>query len=659
MKIIRNTLLVLLFLLAAGVGVLLWFFLTADPSDLFKTLSHELNRAYGIELRAEKVQWKLLEGLSVSNLSVSAGGGFSNGTAATAITASLFYNPATLPARRLDVLRMNISGADIRLPSLLSLIAHFQKNALKTKPVDSKPLFTLSLGPIELRDSRFTINGLSLKLKCDINPDNRSLTNLFSWFYRAELNSEKGRVSWKGTLDRADLSIDDADLAAFFPGSPEIRFANIEGAMIRTKSLYRLLGRSFSMRWNSWDIAVSSGFTAVLDIGGKHIEAGNARVTLNSNTTATLSQLNLDLASKKVELDIGGVNLPLGSYLPGVTGTLSGDFHAAYRGKLFVSGRGKVSALRWRFIRDASADFTLRDNAVESQFQADSAGGSASGSVKGADFFVSPFDVVLKAGEIDLAPVISNLRSSSVAAAPAKEGGSYRLPPVRFMVDSPRVRWGKAAFAPVKLTGVYSAVIWEVNSAEGYAWRGKFTAKGKLEKGVFSGTAWAKEVRLKDLAQEFLEFPRTLFGTLDLNAEFNIPTAKPGEAVADFSITARNGQFRDFVMQEKLGAFLFEMPLDRIDFDAVTCSGSWRAGRLTADSFRFDSSDIRASGNGSFDTAGGELAADIGFSFSREYAAGLPNVAQLITSGLEKNGRVEIRVGASGSWKKPLFRIMK
>jgi hypothetical protein len=645
-------------LLVIAAGIAVWLFLSSDPVKLFHLLSREIHKSYGIELRADRVEWKLFEGLSVSNLAVSAAGGFSNGTALRARSASLVYNPATLPARKLSIMRLAVQGADFRMDSILGMVRHFQHLPAHPQTTNTKPLFSVSIDSIEVRESTFTMNGLSHSLRADIQPDNRALTNLFAWNWKIALESGDARFLWRGTLNRAETEITAADLGAFFPKTPAIRFERIAATAVRDKTAYRLDGKAFEMRWKNWNIHASPGFRAVFDMEGKRILASGADITVNSNTRARVDRFSLDLAAKKTELTLSGVILPVSDYVSGLNGEIRGDFHVEASPSLRIGGKGRLTGFSWRFVRGGSAEFSLDGNAVRAEGKASIPGGEASFSVTGGDIFSAPFDAEAHADKVDFAEILSNMHSEGSGNLSRPTSG-YRLPPVRFRADAGTFLWKQIAVEHVRAEGEYRDGQWDIRRAEGSAWRASITASGNYSTPYLTGKAEIRDLRLKNISEQYLEKPRTLFGSVDATADFALCITNIYQSSVQVKAVARSGQLRDFVMQEKLGAFLFRMPFDRIDFDEIQLAGSYRDGRIKADSFRFDSADIRADIGASYTLSTGGIEGKLLFSFSREYAAGLPNFTQLLTASFERNNRIELSVDISGNWKKPEFRLLK
>ena len=82
-------------------------------------------------------------------------------------------------------------------------------------------------------------------------------------------------------------------------------------------------------------------------------------------------------------------------------------------------------------------------------------------------------------------------------------------------------------------------------------------------------------------------------------------------------------------------------------------------GQLNVNAFKFESENIRLSASGNVRLKTMELALRSEISFSKDYLSGLPNVAQVFTSGYEKDERIAFGITVNGPLKDPVVKYEK
>jgi hypothetical protein len=196
-----------------------------------------------------------------------------------------------------------------------------------------------------------------------------------------------------------------------------------------------------------------------------------------------------------------------------------------------------------------------------------------------------------------------------------------------------------------------------VKEMRGILFRGKIVSSLVLSHSNIYGETVLTDARLKDFSQAYLEDYRKLYGSISINGNFSMPVSEPSLMKASFEANIKNGELKDFFLQDEIAKTLYDIPMNDIFFDSIHVRGSLSGLKLTIGELSIDSTDIKALASGEVSLKDNKIDAQSDISFEKGYLSMLPNIARIFASGHESDDRVDFSVIISGEIKKPIVKI--
>ena len=498
-----------------------------------------------------------------------------------------------------------------------------------------------------------------MKLNGEINPKLDRLGNPLAWRYEMDFNSPSGGIEFKGDLYKGKLIGHSLKLNEFFKGAPEILFQEIKTGLKKDETGYQLSGEIIDLQYGGYHLNTSGPFSGNFDLKNSHILLVDTYCILDDADSFNIQKLDFSIPLKKLDAAVSRSDIKINHFFKDYTGILTGKFLLSYQTNLIIDSEMKLSNFQYRFIENGWGLVNIKKNKLKGEFNIKTSGGVASVNVESEDLFHKPIQAFMSADNILIAPILSNLKSGFQTKTANFSRSNYK-PLVYFIVKSKKAMYLKLTFEDIVVKGSYNDSIFDITLLQFGLFRGNAKFSGVLSNSIFLGSGNFVEGRFREFSEIFIEGPKKLYGKLDMNMKFKILLSNLTNSYADLEIVIKDGLISKFLIQEKISDFLFDIPLDKISFDKIVLKTSFLNGCFDLSSFIFDSKDLQIfAKKGKLSLPDIKLDTDLLFSFSKDYLAVLPNIAQILTTGYEKNGRIEFGVLLKGHYQKPQLSFYK
>ncbi|MFN3660152.1 MAG: hypothetical protein ACK4TN_02810, partial [Brevinematales bacterium] len=188
--------------------------------------------------------------------------------------------------------------------------------------------------------------------------------------------------------------------------------------------------------------------------------------------------------------------------------------------------------------------------------------------------------------------------------------------------------------------------------------RGSVMGNAVLAGDFLRGSIRLSDIKLHDLNETMLREGKTIYGTMKGVLEYQLPLTNLLAGYMGFSFNIDKPEFRGLVLQNQISEVLYNLPLERLSFDTLEITGEMREGIVSLRDVCLDSYDIQVLAPTVVSLAKKTVDSSISLSISKEYIAGLPNVAQLLAAGYSEGNRLVFRLKVTNTIEKPMVVLL-
>lgn len=653
-------LLLILVVLAAGAFTVAYF--TIDPQVLVTRVSEMLREKYNREIEIKTVQISLLKGISLDGISLSQRGGFSKGTALELEQGAVFYNPVSLLAGELDILRIRLAGFYTTYDKIMDIVRDFT-SAEGAEPLSETPpakkgpgVFRLTLRSVEIADAQVVYNNIPLNLEAVLSPK----PSLSDTQVRMLVRSMYGTFTIDGTLNRAQIKVDQLDAGKFAPGSGDIQVSQVQFTLVREdENRFSVLGKSLEMTALGYRISTFTRFEGTYSLRSQTVLLRDLGVQVN-DAQVYLDRLSYYVRSKQLSLNITNISARLSDLVPGFAGRVSGSLDVEKGRSLILSGRLRVEGFQYRFIKDGVLDLRLDNNNLQGQLELTTSGGRLNLSARSEDVINKPTVLSLESDKYDLYPLLQDFQSGRSSASTNSAGtaqGTLSLPPLILQAYIRDLAYQQYSLEEVRLTASYQRGGLDLEKCSLDFIGGHLEGSGRLVGSSLSGQLSYSGGNLRKFSELYLKDGKKLFGKINASSRFRINLQRPLDTVMDFELNLTGGEIIDFLLLEKINGLLFFIPGDNIQYDTIQASLNMREGVVNIQSLDFRSPDITITTTGQ--VLPGTQTQDIRMliAVNQRYLEGGAFIAKPFIPGRKKGDIIENTVHIQGSFKNPAVKL--
>lgn len=650
MKPLRIVLAVFFSVLAVSAAVLVILFLRTDPEKVFRMFSEQIEQGVSLRVVAGGVKMDLLKGIELSNVLVIDRTSGKSNMLATFEHGRILYNPFALLWSKVDIISISASGFRITFDDLLRTVSNITLIAGRT--TNSANSVEILVRSVSLDNSVLNFYGNPFRVKGTMLLGEILDDSILS----AEMTGDAGTINAVGKLKGMDVTLKELDIGKLSGLKERIVLSHARAKLEKASdTLYRFHGEKADLFLLDYLASAASSFSgsfdlnrSELEIGGFELQSGKTLVHVDSFRTSTIRP--------DLEIGISDIRADLSDWLPGSSGSATGTAGVRSDTNLRISGLLEITNAGFMMIRQVSGTIRLTNNSLTADLDGKCFGSPFNAKVYGPDLFGGPAQLNLSLDQLDLGQVTNAFARSRTVT---NQGGFVLPYVVNGQVAVGKIVFGKMQTGKTDLKFVISSSGIRVNDAQAEILKGRLQVKGDFADSVFTGDAVLSDAKLKEFTAMFLDSGKKLFGTVSGRGTFKLDTADPYRSSGEFNLLVRDGEIKDVFIQNRVSAVLFDIPLDDIFFDSIELDGNLWDGTVDVKKFRFNSGNIRLGASGQLGLRKQDLSFRAEIDFDREYLSALPNVAQIFTSGYDRDGRIAFGIAVNGPLKNPSVRIEK
>lgn len=648
---------VLVLTLSAAVAALYY---TTDPQTLIDKISTELYKQYKREISIEQVQISLLKGIYLEGISMSARGGFANGTAVEFKDGSVIYNPFALLRGQLDIIKISVGGFYSSYKKIIALVGDFTQTPGQSS--DSQAKLAFRLREIEIYDSQFVYDGIPLNFEARVLPNTR---DIFDTTLHIRVYSMYGELSFNGKVNDGQLAVYDLSTAKFTGGAFDATVNRLIVTLHLVDSThYSLVCRDLDADYGVIHLSTYSQFTGSYNTKRKEVTIEGMGLNINGSKVYAES-LFYSVPGKVFEAVIPEFEVSAADLMDGAKGKITGSLSIEYSRKLRLTGEINFEDLSYEFVESANGRLNFDNSRAEGSIRLDSESGSLTVAISSENIETSPVTVRLSSDSLVLDPLLEYLnkrnRGSSSGSGQSSGGGQGGLPiaGIRLIANVGVLKYDKFTTESVALSASYSGSIVSVDSLSLKFMKGALTASGALSENIFAGSMVFQKGKLKEFSKLFLKESESISGTVNIDSRFRIDLNDLYDSVVDLNVNVSDGVIENLIIQDRISKVLYDIPLDYILFDSITMKAILNERTLNLMSLAFDSDQIRMNANGTLALDGEKLNADATVSIDKAFLSPLPNFVTIFTSGYEQNGWMNFHLGIENTLKEPKVKLIR
>lgn len=655
MKPLRIALAIFFSLLLIFIITVAVLFLRTDPKKIFSYFSEQIAASVFLQLKAENVKFDILKGIELSNVQVINVQTSQSNMLATFDQGRILYNPISLLWSKVDILNASVSGIRTTFDDLQRTISNI--NEIVVRSSNQNASVGVIIRSIAVENSEMTFNGILFHVRGGI---------LFAELMddsviNAELDSKVGSINVKGNLNRISVNLKDLQVGKIVGLTDTIILNSVRGkAFKESDSVYRFSGDQAELTYLSYTGSAVNSFSGKFDIaknelslGGFDLRAGKSQFHVDEFRTSTVIQ-DLSIA-------LSGITAELSDIISNLNGSLTGSVSVNAGTAVWISAELSLSNMNFGFIQQTGGNVRMTSNQISAELTGKCAAGDFRADISCSDIFCAPVNVKASQDRFDIERILQTFARKNV---PAPEGaGTNNIIPITNtvnltwslgMIQYKKMVTGKA---DVRATAAGRGI--RLDEARVDFLKGALLIKGSYEDDSFTGEAALTDGKMKEFTALFLDSGKKLFGTVGGKAKFRVNMKDPLLSSGDVSLSVKDGEIKGVFIQNRISTVLFDIPLDDIFFDSIILNGKMENGQLNVNSFNFDSDNIRLNASGQVRLKTWDLSLRSEISFTKDYLSGLPNVAQIFTSGYEKDDRIAFSIIVNGPVKDPVVKIEK
>jgi len=629
-------------------GGVVYLYLQWPAEKVLAVANDFLSREYGlrVEVSSSKIDW--LRGVSVKNPRLLTTGGK---VLLEGKELVIWYDIFALLHKELRLSKLTISGLYTTFDDVMMIQKYFASKQPQAKKSEN---FGFVIHQLVFVDSQIVYKGIPVNINVTWNLG--SLTSPAS--YNGTLVTMYGRASFQGKGKTIRFQLENLDVARFEKSLSGFFVNRLAGEVFLQGAQYAVKGTSLSLLWHSNSIT-SPKYTCIYD-GKKQTFFVTDAVVRYNESELNIAHVFYDVKSLLVQGRVNRFAVEFSDIVPEGKGKLSGDVNFLYEGKKLSSldGSLELDGVKYGPL-EVDGRFVVKGLTLD---------GSSTFVVGKNRFTLVSTPIGEKGLALRLSTERLDLKDLLEQKWPTtKQASSGKSLPIEDVVASfplslevvfPEVVYDKVSVQNVRFVMNPGERFWEITEMGGEWLRGTVSGRGVLAGDYLRGKLKASGIRLHDL-NPLLEKGRSIYGTLGATVEYQLPLTNLMMGYVSFQLVADKPELRNFVLQNQVSEVLYNLPLERLSFDSLTVGGEMREGKVYFSRIALDSYDIQVNASADIEWLTRLVRADIILSVSKDYVAGLPNVAKIVMAGYAKENRLVFQLRVTNTLDQPSVVLLQ
>ncbi|MGC8765687.1 MAG: AsmA-like C-terminal region-containing protein [Brevinematia bacterium] len=618
--------------------VVIYFLKTLDANKIVSIASNEIEKFYGFKVLAGNAYFDIKKGLALDDvklIDIS-----NNSEVFTSKRFFLSYEPSLLlKEKKLKISKIRFIEAFTTLDNLNKIISRFSSK--KEEP----SIVRIEINNISFEDS--TLEYRKKKISVDGNVETLSKRVL----YKLKASYKDTKIDFNGNFDEAKVSMKNFNFGDWIDMKISLYVEDTYFVFKTSKKSYQLNLSSFKGKYEDKTILVSKPFK--LDISNKMSAFFFEDVELNYNNENNFSiRRAVYFNDKTFFVDVSKSEFMLEEFLKGFKGSAEGSFSFDSKNRIPVMGNLRLKNLSYQNFTNFNGDFYL---------EGDNFGLKGQGYFCGVNFSVDANSVDINQGNIYINLNIPLLElegflKKAFSSSPSQNNLPFKS--ATFNIGVEKLIYKDFVFKNVTASGDVNSERLNILSASGEIFNGKLACSGFLEGGILNLKLNYDRGKLNEFSSLYFKDERRLYGTISFESRFQMKPFNFSSIDGTIKGVINYGELENIFIQKRLNEFLSDIPLDHVYFDKIDFDIGLKNSKLKINSVEFKSAKINSTIKGEYSIPEDLISLTIFLSFSKNYLKDIPNIANLIIKGKNRENWVDFSLFAEGNSKNLKFTFL-
>ncbi len=631
------------FILLIGIIVsfiVIYFLKTFDANKIVSIASNEFEKNYGLKIIATNSYFDINKGLAVNEFKVV--NISNNAELFTSEKFFLTYDPSYLiKEKKLKISKIGFFRAFSSFENLTNLIGKFN-----SKPQENS-IIKIEISAISFEDSMLEYRKKKVSVSGGVTFLKKS-TN-----YKIKAGYKDTELDFEGDFDSGKVRLKNFRFKDWVEFESPIYVENTSFKFKDLHKLYQLDLDYFEGKFNERLLSVKKPFRLKISNNFKGFDVENLEITYNNENNFSIVKA-FYLSDKDFFLDVSKSNFKLEEFFKGVHGNVSGNFSYNSRNEIPIMGNIKIKEFEYQGIKNFEGELQLDNESFV---------------LKGSGYFNGVgFSIDANSKEVNKRNLYASLNIPVLEPEKLKFQTSFssrmnlEKTPFNFLtfhVNIGKLIFKNLEFKNVIISGDADSERINILNASGEIFSGKITGSGFLEGGILNLKVNYDKGKLNEFSDLYLKENKKLYGTISMEGWFTMKPFIFSTIDGTIKGVINYGELENIFIQNKLNEFLSDIPLDHVYFDKITFEFGVRDSKLRINSFEFKSSKINSTLKGEYSISTDLISLTMFLSFSKNYLKDIPNIANLLIKGRNRENWVDFSLFIEGNSKNLKFTFLE
>ncbi|MEJ5283756.1 MAG: AsmA-like C-terminal region-containing protein [Brevinematia bacterium] len=621
----------LVFILSLALLVF-YFIKNFDAKRFIEITSKEIEKNYGYSIVTGDVVFDIKSGLAIDNLQILE----KTNKILTSEKCTLLYDPIFLiKERKLKILKIYFKKAEISYET----ITNFFKKSNNTN--NSK--IGVELSSLSFENSTLNFKNKKININGDINIKD-------GLRFKIKANSRNTGLEFNGSLNNGRILAKNLNLKEWVEADFPLYIENTSFTFKNENKHFYLKLDNFTGNFGKNSIKIDRQFNMKIYDNFKAYEFENVELTYN-NSSFSIKKANYNLKNNSFSIEATKSKFNLNEFFKNFSGNAEGNFLIEKNDKYNFSGNLTLNMVSFQTLSNFNGQIEINENTMYLKGEGLYSDIKFSLEATSDDWNNKNINAKLYIPELNY-DKITNIKFTS------SDGGNlFNSLNLNLTIDN--IKYNKIVLNNLnaKLSILPKKIL--IDNFNLIALSGKIIGSGKIENNIMDINFNYDKAKLNELSDILFTDKRKIYGTLSMNGEISLKPINLSTLEANLKGKVIYGELENIFIQNQLKDFLYDVPLDHVYFDNIDFDISIKNSRINFNNFDFLSSKIISKINGNYSFSDTSLNLKILLSFSKDYLKELPNVANLIIQGKQRDNWLDLTINIDGSTKKPNFYFIQ
>lgn len=616
-----------------SLALLVFYFINNfDAKKFIEITSKEIEKNYGYSIATGDVVFDIKSGLAIENLQILE----KSNKILTSEKCTLLYDPIfLLKERKLKILKIYFKKAEISYET----ITNFLKKTNNTN--NSK--IGIELSSISIENSTLNFKNKKININGDINIKD-------GLRFKIKANNKSTILEFNGSLKNGKIFTKNFNLKEWWDVDFPLYIENTSFSFKNENNHFYLKPENFTGKFGQNIIKVDKNFNLKISDNFKNFEFENVELTYN-NSWFSIKKANYDLKNKNFIIEATRSKFNLNEFFKNFTGIAEGSFLIEKDDKYNFTGNLLLNMVSFQALSNFNGQIEINENSMLLKGEGLYSDIKFSLETTSDDWNKKNITAKLHIPELTYEK-ITNIKLTS------SDGGNlFNSLNLNLTIDN--IKYNKIVLNNfnAKLSILPKKIL--IDNFNLIALSGKINGNGKIENNIMNVNFTYDKAKLNELSDILFTDSKKIYGTMSMNGEIALKPIVPSTLEANLKGKVSYGELENIFIQNQLKDFLYDVPLDHVYFDNIEFDISIKNSKINFNNFDFNSSKIISKINGYYSFSDSSLNLKIFLSFSKDYLKELPNVANLIIQGKQRDNWLDLTINIDGNTKKPNFYFIQ